>query len=161
MRNMVELVEEEVGADRMEGVDLFFLANKSVSEAVYYRGNSNNKEIFQLMLQLIYLELRRFFVLHIIWVAGTRQIAAGIYDFSRGCLTYGIASYGSILNFVPFKYISFERYVSLFPCVWTRVGLNNIEPLNPGFWFKEGRGFKGGKKNENGICMPYHSKGNL
>ena len=51
--------------------------------------------------------------------------------------------------------------MSLFPCVWTRVGLNNIEPLNPGFWFKEGRGFKGGKNNDNGICMPYHSKGNL
>ena len=72
-----------------------------------------------------------------------------------------ISLYGSILDFVPLNETAFDHSVSLLPWFRKLIGLNNIEPLNPGFWFKEGRGFKGGKKNDNGICMPYHSKGNL
>ena len=30
----------------MEGVEIFFLTEKSVVEDVYYRGNYSNKEIF-------------------------------------------------------------------------------------------------------------------
>ena len=69
---MVEVTEEEVDAGRMEGVELFFLIDNYVAEAVYYRGNSSNKDIFDLMLRLVYLDLMGFFILHIIWVAGTR-----------------------------------------------------------------------------------------
>ena len=47
---MVEMVEEEVEDRSMEEVELFFLTNNSVSEAVYYQVNSSNKEIFDLML---------------------------------------------------------------------------------------------------------------
>ena len=46
LRNLVEVVEEEVEDGRMEGVEVFFLADKSVGEAVYYRGNSSDKEMF-------------------------------------------------------------------------------------------------------------------
>ena len=81
----------------MEGTETFFLTNNYVEEDVYYRGKSGNKEIFVLMLWLVYLELRGGFRLHIIWVAGTRQIATGIDGFSRVCLTDGIAWSGSIL----------------------------------------------------------------
>ena len=45
LRNLVEVVEEDVEDGRMEGVDLFFLTNNSVAEAVYYMGNSSDKEI--------------------------------------------------------------------------------------------------------------------
>ena len=39
----------------MEEVELFFLTENSVVEAVYYWGKSSNKDIFELMLRLIYL----------------------------------------------------------------------------------------------------------
>ena len=78
---MVEVAEEEVEAGRIEGVELFFLTNNSMAETVYYWGNSSDKEIFELMLRLVYLELRGFFRSHIIWVAGTRQIAVVIDVF--------------------------------------------------------------------------------
>ena len=55
-----------------------------------------------------------------------RQIAAGIDGFSRGCLTYKIASSGSILEFVPLNETFFELLVSLLPLVQTWVGVNNI-----------------------------------
>ena len=64
----------EVLAGSMEGVELFFITENSVVEAMYYWGKSSNKGIFELMLRLVYLELRGCFRLNIIWVAGKRQI---------------------------------------------------------------------------------------
>ena len=120
----------------MDGAELFFLTDNYVTEAVYYRENSSDKGIFQLMLRLVYLELRDCFRLHIIWVSGTKKTAAGIDGFPRGCLTYGIVSSGSILDFVPLNETSFEHSVSLLPWICTYIGVNNIEPLNPEGWFE-------------------------
>ena len=90
-----------------------------MAEAVYYRGKFRNKEIFGLMLRLFYLEVRVCFRLHTIWVAGMRKIAAGIDDFSRGCLADSIASSGSILYFVTFNETSFESLELLLQWVQT------------------------------------------
>ena len=98
-------------------VELFFLTKRSIEKAMYYWGNFSDKEIFELMLQLVELELRGCFRLHIVWVVGRMQIAAGKDDFSRGCLTDGIALSGSILDLVTFKKTAYERYVSLLPWV--------------------------------------------
>ena len=59
-------MEEEVEAGRMEGVELLFLTENSLAEAVYYQVKSINKDIFELMLQLVYLDRRRCFILHTI-----------------------------------------------------------------------------------------------
>ena len=80
-------------------MELLFLTEKSVAEAVYYWGNSIYKDVFELIIWLVYLEIRGSFRLHIICVARTRKIAAGIDGFSRGCLKDGIISSGSILFF--------------------------------------------------------------
>ena len=79
--NLVEVAEEELEAGRMDEVELLFLTDNSAVEAVYYRGNSSDKEIFEFMLRLVYLELRGCFRLHNIWVAGKRQILAVIDGF--------------------------------------------------------------------------------
>ena len=69
-----------------------------------------------------------------------------IYGFSSGCLTDGISSSGSILDFVPLNKTAFERLVSLLPWLQTWIGVNNIEPLTPEGWFEEGHRMKGEKK---------------
>ena len=74
MRNLVEVVEEKVEARSMEGVDIFFLTRNYVVEAMYYQGNSSNKDIFELMIRLVYLELRGCFILQNIWLSGKRKI---------------------------------------------------------------------------------------
>ena len=117
---------------------------------MYYQVNTSDKYIFEMMLRLVYLDLRGCFGLHIIWVAGTRQITAVIDGFSRGCLTDRIALSGSILDFFTLNETSFENSVSFLPWIWTWIGVNNIEPLTPEGWFKEGHGFKGGKKIDYG-----------
>ena len=49
--------------------------------------------------------------------------------------------------------------MSIFPWVRIWIGVDNIEPLTPESWFEEGHGFKGGKKDDDGIWMTYYSKG--
>ena len=74
----------------------------------------------------MYLDLTGCFILNIIWLAGSRKIAAGIDGFSRGCLTDKIASSGSILEFVPLNETYFELLESLLPLVLTWIRVNNI-----------------------------------
>ena len=52
---MVDLVEKEVENGNMGGVEILFLTKKSVGYAEYYQENYSNKEIFELMLRLVYL----------------------------------------------------------------------------------------------------------
>ena len=74
-------------------------------------------------------------------------------------MTYSIVSYGSILDFLPLNETAFDRLATLLPRVQTWIGVNNIEPLTPEGWFKEGHGMKEGHNNDNGIWMPFHFKG--
>ena len=127
----------------MEGMEIFFLTEKSVVEAVYYRGKSSDKEIFELMLRLVYLELMGCFRLHIIWASGTRKTAAVIDGFKKGCLIYRIASSGFSLDFMPLHETGFERLAPMLPWVQTWIGVNRIEPLTHEGWFEEGLGMKG------------------
>ena len=48
-------MEEDIKSGRVEGVEIFFMTDYSVAEAMYYQGNSSNKDIFELMLWLVYL----------------------------------------------------------------------------------------------------------
>ena len=152
----MQVVEEETETDSTEGVEIFFLTKNAVAEAVYYWENSSDKDIFELMLLLVYLELRGCFILQIIWVAGTRQIAAGIDDCLRGHLTDGIASSGSILDFVPLNEKVFQRLTTMLPWVQKWIGVNNIETLTPEGWFEEVHIMNEGKKNGNDILISYN-----
>ena len=67
------------------------------------------------------------------------------------------------LVWIYFRLCAVERnrldsYISLLPWVRTWIEVNNIVNLTPEGWFKEGHGFKRGKKNDDGIWMLYHSK---
>ena len=61
-----------------------------------------------------------------IWVVRTMQISAGIDGFSRGFMTDGIASSGSILDFLLLNETALECSDTLLTWVWTWIGFNNI-----------------------------------
>ena len=50
LRNLVDVVDEELEAGMMGGLELFFLTNNYVAEAVYYWGNSRKNDIFELII---------------------------------------------------------------------------------------------------------------
>ena len=146
LRNMVGEVEEEVDYGSMDGIELLSLTENSVEKAIYYRGNSCNKEIFEMVPRLIYFELRGCFRLHIIWVDGSRRIVAGIDGFYRGFMMDGIDSLGSVLEFVPLKKTTTENLTTMLQWVKACIGVITIKALTPEGWFEEGHGIQGGKK---------------
>ena len=50
-RELINLMEVE--ACRMEGMELFFLTDNSVAEAVYYWVNCSDKDVFDLIIWLV------------------------------------------------------------------------------------------------------------
>ena len=135
----------------MEGVELFFLTNNSMAEAVYYQGNYSDKDIFESMLRLVYLELMRLFkITHNLGSRDKANIGKNIC-FPRGCLTDGIDPPGFILDFGPLNETAFDISVSVLPWVRICIGVNNIKPLTHEGWFEEVHGSKVGKKNDDGI----------
>ena len=74
-------------------------------------------------------------------------------------MTYGIASSGFILDFMPLNETAFESYLLIFTWIQTWIRVNNIGTLTPEGWFGEGCRLKGGNKNYNVIWMPYNYKG--
>ena len=60
-----------------------------------------------------------------------KEIAVGIYGFSRGCLKDRISSSGSILDFVPLNETAFDNFALMLPWFQTWIGVNSIEPFTP------------------------------
>ena len=89
------------------------MEDNSVTGSMYHWVNSSNNDIFELMLRIIYLDLRGCFRLHIIRVAVTVKIVAGIYGCSRGRLKYGVATSGLILYILPLNETEFEYSITL------------------------------------------------
>ena len=71
-------------------------------------------------------------------------------------MTDGIDPPGFILDFGPLNETAFDISVSVLPWVRICIGVNNIKPLTHEGWFEESHGSKIGKKNDDGIWMPYN-----
>ena len=101
------------------------MTENGVYEAVYYQGNSINQEIFDLLLRLLYLDLRGCFKWHI-YVSGTRNIASGTDGFSRWYLIESISTTVPNLYFVQLNNTVFENSPMLVCWVQNYIGLKNI-----------------------------------
>ena len=66
------------------GSGAFLFTENSMSESIYYEVKLSYQEIFELMFYLVYLKIKGCFRLKIIWVYGTRHIAAVVEEFYRG-----------------------------------------------------------------------------
>lgn len=159
LQNLVEMVEAEWKAGRMQGVELFLCTDNQVSESCYYYATSTSEELFGLVVRLKMLELRGGLKIHILWVAGTRQIASGIDGLSRGNLSEGVMQGAPLCNFLELADPTHLRSHALLPWVqsWTR--MPGLRPLTPEEWFVKGHGIAGGSKDPNGVWIPFHRKG--
>jgi hypothetical protein len=70
-------------------------------------------------------------------VAGTRMIAQGTVEVSRGLLTEGVNSGLDMLSFVPLHLNAVERNPSLLSWVLSWLG-NDAKILTPEQWFSRG-----------------------
>jgi hypothetical protein len=140
----VETLEEGVESGDLLGAELFIFTDNAVAEAGFYKGNSDNRHLFQLVLRLRQLELMGSLKLHVVHIARHRMIAQGTDGLSRGDYTSGVMAGDSMLSFVPLHQTAVERAPLLLPWIREWVPHPNIEPLSPREWFTRGHGIVGG-----------------
>jgi hypothetical protein len=88
-----------------------------VAELVFAKGNSSNRLLFELMVDLRLFALKAGFILHVVHVAGTRMIDEGTDGLSRGELHMGGLT-DKALQIVPLHLDPIERSADVLP--WLR-----------------------------------------
>jgi hypothetical protein len=60
-----------------------YIANQT-AESAYYQGSAPSRDLFELIVTLYKIQMKYDFILHIVWIAGTRMIHQGTDGLSRG-----------------------------------------------------------------------------
>jgi hypothetical protein len=141
LKNLVDGLEQQIKAGRIVGAEVFLFTDNSTAEAVYYKGNSSSRKLFDLMLRLRKLEMDASLILHVVHVSGTRMIAEGGDGGSRGDLTQGVMSGKPILDYIPLHLSALEREPTLEAWVrsWWNEEQGPLTTLRPEGWFEEGQ----------------------
>jgi hypothetical protein len=139
--NLVESLEAQVESGRVQGAEVFLFTDNSTAEAVFFKGNSSSRSLFDLMLRLRHIEMKGELVLHVVHVAGTRMIEEGADGGSRGDLTQGAMAGHSVLDFVPLHLSALDRSDNLEQWIrsWWDDGRGELLKLSPEGWFDEGQ----------------------
>lgn len=80
---------------------------------LFYKGNTPNKQLFDLVLRLQKLEMTGHFLLNVIHVAGTHMISKGTDGLSRGDLFEGVLAGADMLSFVPLHLSALDRQLGI------------------------------------------------
>jgi hypothetical protein len=141
LKNLVDGLEQQIKTGRIDGAEVFLFTDNSTAEAVYYKGNSSSRKLFDLMLRLRKLEMDASLILHVIHVSGTRMIAEGGDGGSRGDLTQGVMAGRPILDYIPLHLSALEREPNLEAWVrsWWNEDQGPLTTLRPEGWFEEGQ----------------------
>jgi hypothetical protein len=139
--NLVESLEAQVEDGRIRGAEVFLFTDNSTAEAVFFKGNSTSKPLFDLMLRLRKVEMEGQLLLHVVHVAGTRMIEEGADGGSRGDLTQGAMAGHSVIDFVPLHLSALERSPGLETWIrsWWDQERGELETLEPEGWFDQGQ----------------------
>jgi hypothetical protein len=84
------------------GSELFVFTDNMAAEGAYYRGNSPNHHLFELVRRLRLLDMLGHVILHVIHVAGMRMIVQGMGGLSRGDFSSGVMTGLPMLNLFRF-----------------------------------------------------------
>ena len=141
LKNLIDGLEQQIKAGRIVGAEVFLFTDNSTAEAVYFKGNSTSKKLFELMLRLRKLEMDASLILHVVHVAGTRMIAEGGDGGSRGDLTQGVMAGKPILDYIPLHLTALEREPKLEEWIrsWWDEERGPLTTLRPEGWFEEGQ----------------------
>jgi len=157
LRNLVDTVEEGTQSGELHHSELFIFTDNSTAEGAYYKGNTNSKLLFDLVLRLRQLDMGGLLRLHITHVAGTRMVAQGADGLSRGDLTEGIMQGASIESFIPLHLSALDRLPALLSWVQSWCPMPSITLLAPNDWFERGHGILGGHVTTSGTWHPHET----
>jgi hypothetical protein len=69
---------------RLDGWGVLLYTDNQTAEGSYFKGTSKNRALLELILTFYKWQMQFHFILHVIWVAGTRMIQQGTDGLSRG-----------------------------------------------------------------------------
>jgi hypothetical protein len=119
--NLTEAIELGVQQGRLSDCELFIYTDNTTAEAAYYKGNSDSRLLFELVVRLRRLDMAGSLRLHVTHIAGSRMIASGVDGLSRGNVTEGLMlqpSVATFASFVPLHLSALTRSPSLL--AWLR-----------------------------------------
>ena len=154
LRNLVETVEEEVQEGKISGSELFIFTDNSVAEGCYYKGTSQSRMLFNLVLRLRKAEHDGGLKLHVMHVSGKRMIAQGTDGLSRGNFLEGVLAGQSMKSFVPLHLSAIERSRTLVKWLKSWIPSDKVTVLKSEDWFTLGHGVSGGEYNADKIWIP-------
>jgi len=146
LRNLTEAVEHGVQSGRLQDCELFIYTDNSTAEAAFYKGNSDSRALFDLVVRLRWLYMTSGLQLHVSHTAGTRMIASGIDGLSRGNASEGLMLQPSATafgSFVPLHLSAIQCSPDLLPWLRSWIPFRGITPLSPTDWFVQGHGLTG------------------
>lgn len=151
--NLVDTIEQEAESGFLSGTEMFLFTDNSVAEGCFYKGTSDSKKLFELVLRIRKIQLKYSLKLHVIHVSGTRMIVQGTDGVSRGNLLEGVMVGQNMLSFVPLNESAMDRSPNLLQ--WIRSwSIQEAELLTPEGWFSTGHGIVGGGENLDGEWVP-------
>ena len=154
LRNLVDSIEDGVSSGELADSELFILTDNTTAESCYYRGNSDNKHLFYLVLRLRKLEMSASLRLHVVHVAGTRMIHQGTDGLSRGLLTDGVFAADPMKLHLPLHLPAQDRYPPVIPWLQSWCPDSAIVPLSTEEWYTSGHGLHGYLNGSSGTVFP-------
>ena len=156
--NLVEALEAELKAKTILGSEVFIFTDNSVAESCFYKGTSQSRALFNLILRLRKIELEGGLKLQVIHISGARMIAQGTDGLSRFNFLEGVMTGQNILNYVPLHESALDRSKSLLKWLQSWVPDKHLQTLSPEDWYDVGHGIDGGGPNIDGIWTPIYNK---
>jgi hypothetical protein len=131
LRNFVDTDEEGMESGELHHAKLFIFTDNSTAEGAYYKGDTDSKLLFNLVLRLHRLDMGGLLWMHITHVAGTRMVAQGTDGLSCRDLTEGIMQGTSIESFIPLHLGALDLSPELLPWVHSWCPVPSITPFLP------------------------------
>lgn len=156
-KNLVDTVEEEVYAGRLNQAELWLFTDNSTAASCFVKGSSTLELLHELILRLRELEMRADLKLFLVHVAGTRMIAQGTDGLSRGMMCEGVMAGKDMLDYVDLARSAFDRRPEIADFIRKWVGIKSLKPLAAEEWYTLGHGVVGGYRDRHDIWIPSHA----
>jgi hypothetical protein len=136
----VEFAEGKVRSKDLDGCELYIFTDNMTTEAAFWKGSSQSKKLFELVLRLRKLEMEHDMIIHVVYVSGRRMIKQGSDGLSRAAHSEGVMQGKPMVDYIPLHLDPLVREARLKP--WLESLLRGLGPefLTSEGWFDEGQG---------------------
>jgi hypothetical protein len=113
LRNLVNIMVRAAQEGRLDGCEVFLYTYNQTAEGANRKGTTKSRALFELIVMMYQLQMEFDFILHVIWITGTRMIHQGTDGLPLG-EENGLATGGlSLGGMVPPHLSATERIPKL------------------------------------------------